>query len=366
MDLAVVWFILIAVLWIGYFCLEGFDFGVGMLLPFLGKGRDAEDTERRKRVMLGAIGPHWDGNEVWLLTAGGATFAAFREWYATLFDGFYLALLLILVALIVRNLGFEYRGKGETAGWRANWDKIIVFGSFLPALLWGVAFANIVGGTPLRINANELGRSVEFAGNLFTLLNPHALVGGLTTLFLFLTHGAIFIALKTDGDIRHDARALAGKLGLVAAVLAVVFLTWTNMITGNKIAAWVFTLLAAVALVAGLVANKAGREGYAFLGTFLATAFAVGSLFLMLFPHVMPSTLDPSATLTTLRDGSAFYAANGDVTLQIMTVVALIFTPIVIAYQAWTYWVFRRRLSTKHIPDVAPVRERVSGSHAAN
>ncbi|MDO5627101.1 MAG: cytochrome d ubiquinol oxidase subunit II [Mobilicoccus sp.] len=349
MDLAVIWFILIAVLWIGYFCLEGFDFGVGMLLPILGKGETPADTEKRKRVMLGTIGPHWDGNEVWLLTAGGATFAAFREWYATLFDGFYLALLLILVALIVRALGFEYRGKGESDVWRRNWDLAIIIGSFIPALLWGVAFANIVGGTPLAVVDTTLGSGVEFQGTLFTLLNPHALVGGLTTLFLFLTHGAIFIALKTDGAIRHDARALATKLGVVTAVLAVVFLTWTNMITGNKIAAWVFTLLAAVLLVGALVANHLGREGYAFLGTFLTTVFAVGSLFLMLFPDVMPSTIDPAATLTTSTE-YGFYAANSETTLQIMTVVAVIFTPIVIGYQAWTYWVFRRRLSTKHIP----------------
>lgn len=359
MDLAVVWFILIAVLWIGYFCLEGFDFGVGMLLPILGKGRDAEDTERRKRVMLGTIGPHWDGNEVWLLTAGGATFAAFREWYATLFDGFYLALFLILVALIVRALGFEYRGKGSTAAWRKKWDMAIVFGSFIPALLWGVAFANIVAGTPLKVVENTLGKGVQFDGNLLTLLTPHALLGGLTTLFLFLTHGAIFIALKTEGDIRQDARRLAGKLGIVTAVLAVAFLLWMNLLTGNKISAWVTTILAALALVAALVFNRMGREGLAFLGTFLTTALAVMSLFLMLFPNVMPSTLDPAATLTTLRDGTGFYAANSDHTLGIMTVVALIFTPIVLAYQGWTYWVFRRRLSTAQIPDVAPTRERV-------
>ena len=359
MELTVIWFILIAVLWTGYFVLEGFDFGVGMLLPILGKGRDAEDTERRKRVLLGTIGPHWDGNEVWLLTAGGATFAAFREWYATLFDGFYLALFLILVALIVRALGFEYRGKGGSATWRRNWDAAIVFGSFLPALLWGVAFGNIVAGTPLKVVENTLGKGVQFDGTLLTLLTPHALLGGVCTVLLFLTHGAIFIALKTEGEVRHDARALAGKVGIASAAVAVVWLTWMNILTGNKVAAWAFTLLAAVALVAGLLANRAGREGFAFLGTFLATLFAVASLFLMLFPHVMPSTLDPAATLTTLRDGSGFYAANSDHTLGIMTVVALIFCPIVIAYQAWTYWIFRRRLTTAHIPDVAPTRERV-------
>ncbi|WP_168582564.1 cytochrome d ubiquinol oxidase subunit II [Gephyromycinifex aptenodytis] len=362
MDLAVLWFILIAVLWIGYFCLEGFDFGVGMLLPVLGKSRldgaaGVADTERRKRVMLTAIGPHWDGNEVWLLTAGGATFAAFREWYATLFDGFYLALLLILVALIVRVLGFEYRGKGETAAWRSGWDKMIVFGSFIPALLWGVAFGNIVRGTPLRIRENELGQGVEFAGSFFSLLNPFALVGGLTTLFLFLTHGAIFLALKTDGDIRHDARALATKLGAVAALFAVVFLVWTNLLRGNT-GSWILSGVAAVTLLAALAANHVGREGWAFVGTFITILAAVAALFTALFPDVMPSTADPNATLTIAKD-HGFYAANSALTLKIMTGAALVFTPIVVAYQGWTYWMFRKRLTTKHIPGVSSAPERV-------
>src|SRR5690348_1467092 len=193
MELTTVWFALIAVLWIGYFCLEGFDFGVGMLLTLLTR----DETERR--VMLNTIGPVWDGNEVWVLVAGGATFAAFPEWYATLFSGFYLPLLLILLALIVRGLAFEYRGKRDDARWRSRWDTVIFVGSLLPAVLWGVAFANIVHG--VAIDAH-----LEYVGGTQTLLNPYALTGGATTLLLFLTHGAMFLALKTDGEDRKITR----------------------------------------------------------------------------------------------------------------------------------------------------------------
>ena len=336
MELSTVWFILIAVLWTGYFVLEGFDFGVGMLLPVLGRGTDADDTERRRRVMINTIGPLWDGNEVWLLTAGGATFAAFPHWYATLFSGFYLPLLLILVALIVRNLGFEYRHKRDSLVWKRRWDLAIVLGSFVPALLWGVAFTNIVRGVP--IDANK-----EFVGNLWTLLNPMALLGGLVTLSLFLTHGALFVALKTAGPIRADARRLAGRVGIVAAVLAVVYLVVIGVQQGEA-ASWVTTGVAAVALLGALFANLRDREGWAFIGTFVCIAFAVATLFLALFPDVMPSTLNPAYSLTTTN------ASSTDYTLRIMTIVALVFTPIVLLYQGWTYWVFRKRIAVHHIP----------------
>ncbi|MFZ2502604.1 MAG: cytochrome d ubiquinol oxidase subunit II [Nocardioides sp.] len=331
MELTTVWFILIAVLWIGYFTLEGFDFGVGMLLPILGK------SEQERRVMYNSIGPVWDGNEVWVLVAGGATFAAFPEWYATLFSGFYLPLLLILVALIVRNLAFDYRGKRDDDTWRSRWDAAAIFGSFLPALLWGVAFANIVAGVPIDENK-------EFTGNLFTLLNPFGLLGGLVTLTLFLTHGAMFIALKTDGDIRHRARALAVKLGLVTAVLAVLFLVWTLAKSGWEPMAIVLFALAAVALLAGIFMAHSGREGWAFIGTFVTIALAVAGLFWVLFPNVMPSTTDAAFSLTTTNASATAY------TLKVMTIVACIFTPVVLAYQSWTYWVFRKRIATHHIP----------------
>jgi len=334
MELTTVWFSLIAVLWIGYFVLEGFDFGVGMLLPVLAKN----DTERR--VLINTIGPVWDGNEVWLLVAGGATFAAFPEWYATLFSGFYLPLLLILVALIVRGLAFEYRAKRDDIRWRARWDAAIIVGSFVPALLWGVAFANILRGVPIDAD-------LEYAGGFFNLLNPYALLGGLMTLSLFLTHGAVFISLKTDGRVREHARSLAARIGAVSAVITVVFLGWTQVSTGSIPSAIAFTL-AALALVGGLAAILGGREGWAFLGTFLAIGLGVAGLFLALFPDVMPTTLIDGVGLTTTNAAATTY------TLKIMTVVAVIFTPLVLAYQAWTYWVFRQRISVDHIPAPLP------------
>ncbi|GAA3811822.1 cytochrome d ubiquinol oxidase subunit II [Nocardioides panacisoli] len=330
MELTTIWFTLIAVLWIGYFTLEGFDFGVGMLLPFLAK----DDTERR--VMINTIGPVWDGNEVWLLVAGGATFAAFPEWYATLFSGFYLPLLLILVALIVRGVAFEYRAKRDDDQWRGRWDAAIVVGSFLPALLWGVAFANILHGVP--IDADK-----EYAGGFFNLLNPYALLGGVTTLLLFLAHGALFVSLKTDGAIRHRARARAVPLLVAAAAAGVAFLAWTQADTGTATSAVAF-VLAALALVGALFSARAGREGRAFAGTFAGIGIAVAGLFLALFPDVMPTTLAGGVDLTTTNAASTAY------TLKLMTVFAVVFTPLVLAYQGWTYWVFRKRISVDHIP----------------
>jgi len=325
MELTTVWFALIAILWIGYFVLEGFDFGVGILLPILGR------TEPERRQMLRTIGPVWDGNEVWVLVAGGATFAAFPEWYATLFSGFYLALFLILVALIVRGVAIEYRNKRGDAGWRRRWDLAIAFGSFLPALLWGVAFGNIVAGVP--IDANK-----EFTGNLLTLLNPFALLGGLTTLLLFVTHGLMFLALKTDGDVRARANALVLPVGLVTAVVAVAFLLWANAIRGDAISTAI-AVVAAVVFLGALLANRMRREGWAFVGSMVTIGLAVVSLFWALFPDVMPSSTNPAYSLTTTN------AASTEYTLTIMTVVAIIFVPLVLGYQLWTYWVFRRRVT---------------------
>ena len=338
MELTTVWFCLIAVLWIGYFALEGFDFGVGMLLPVLGR------DERRRRVLINTIGPVWDGNEVWVLVAGGATFAAFPEWYATLFSGFYLPLLLILVALIVRGVAFEYRAKRDDATWRARWDLAIFWGSLLPAVLWGVAFGNIVRGVPIDAD-------LEYVGGFFNLLNPYALLGGLTTLTLFLTHGAMYVALKTDGPIRREARVLATRLGLGAAVLAVAFLAWTQLDTGSVASAALFAV-AAVALLAGVAAAGAGREGWAFLGTFVTIALAVAGLFAALFPDVMPTSLADGTSLTTTNAAATAY------TLKIMTGVAVVFLPVVLLYQGWTYWVFRQRIAVHHIPEPVLAGER--------
>jgi len=341
MELTTVWFILIAVLWIGYFVLEGFDFGVGILTRFLAR----DETERR--VMINTIGPVWDGNEVWVLVAGGATFAAFPEWYATLFSGFYLPLFLILVSLIFRNVAFEYRGKRPESSWKAWWDRAIFFGSLVPAILWGVAFGNIVRG--VKIDATK-----EYVGSFFDLLNPYALLGGLVTLSLFVTHGAVFISLKTTGDIRVRARALAIKTGLAAAVIAVTFLAWTySQRDGAEHLGWfvVLAVLAAVCLVGALVALRAGREGWAFAGTATTIAFAVAGLFVSLFPNVMPSSIDTAFSLTTANAASTHY------TLKIMTWVAVLFTPLVLAYQTWTYIVFRRRIGVHHIPAAATVAD---------
>jgi len=287
--------------------------------------------------MINTIGPVWDGNEVWVLTAGGATFAAFPEWYATLFSGFYLPLLLILLALIVRGLAFEYRHQRPEASWHSWWDRAIIVGSYVPAFLWGVAFANIVRGVPID-------QDKEFTGTLFTLLNPFGLLGGVVTLLLFLTHGAMFLALKTDGDIRVRARGVAVTSGLAAAAAAVAFLVWAQFLTGNGWSAVLF-VLAAAALVAGIATAQAGREGWAFIGTFACIALAVAGLFVSLFPDVMPSSTDEAFSLTTTN------ASATDYTLTVMTIVAAIFTPIVLGYQAWTYWIFRKRIADHHIPD---------------
>ena len=342
MDYALIWFCLIGLLWAGYLVLEGFDFGVGMLLPVLGAGRDAADTEKRRRVMLTTIGPHWDGNEVWLLTAGGATFAAFPEWYATMFSAFYLPLLVLLVALIVRNMGFEYRGKRDDDTWRRRWDLAIIGGSVVAPLLVGVALTNVVRGLPID-------RDMEFVGNVFTLLNPMSLLGGLVVVGLSLTHGAFFLALKTTGDIRRDARVLGTTLGLGTAVLAVALLLWLGLTQGT-VWTWVTTAIAAVSLLGAIYANTRGAEGWAFAGTAVTMAGAVATYFLALYPDVMPTTL-PGGTSLTIEN-----AASSEMTLTIMTVAALVFTPVVLLYTAWTYWTFRKRLGTQHIPAPVAVR----------
>ena len=335
MSFQSVWCLLIAVLWVGYFILEGFDFGVGMLLPFV--SRNAAD----RRAVLTTLGPVWDGNEVWLLVAGGATFAAFPEWYATLFSGFYLPLFLILVALIVRGVAFEYRSKHGDAGWRARWDLAIVIASTLPALLWGVAFANIVRGVPLEKAASG---SIEYVGGFFNLLNPYALLGGVVTLTVFLTHGAHFLALKTAGEIRVRAHALALRLGLVAAVAAVAFLLWSNlMLPSINTKFLVLSIATALFWVGGIAANFRGREGWAFISSSIAIATFVSGLFFALYPRVMPSSRGSQFDLTIWNASSTNY------TLKVMTIVAVIMTPIVLIYQGWTYWVFRKRVSASQI-----------------
>lgn len=330
MDLTTFWFIVIAVLWIGYLVLEGFDFGVGMLMAVLAK----DDTQRR--VLLNTIGPVWDANEVWLLVAGGATFAAFPEWYATMFSGFYLPLLLILVALIVRIIGIEFRSKRPEAAWKRRCDAAIVFGSVVPALLWGVALANLVGGVPIDADG-------EYVGGLLTLLNPYGLLGGLVTLSLFMVHGSFFVGLKTVGDIRERAIALGLRVGTVAASLLAAFAVWTAARDGDTMV-WVVGVAALASFGAGLTAAYRGRDGWAFVGTAVAIGLFVVTIFSALFPDVMVSSLDPAWSLTTDNASSTAY------TLKILSWVAVAFTPIVLIYQSWSYWVFRRRIGVQHIP----------------
>ncbi len=332
MNLNILWFILIAVLYTGFFLLEGFDYGVGMLLPFLGKN----DTERR--VIINTIGPVWDGNEVWLLTAGGATFAAFPNWYATMFSGFYLALFLLLLALIVRGVAFEFRSKDQNPRWRALWDWCIFIGSAVPALLLGVAFANLIRGVPIDAN-------MQYVGTFFDLLNPYALLGGAALLSTFLVYGAIFLSLKTTDDLEKRARRAAMRLWIPAAVLLVLYFgaTYiaTDLVLHLGINPGIIPIgMIVVMLVAGIMIRR-GWMGWAFILTGLSILLSVATIFLILFPRVMISSLNPEWSLTIYNASSSPY------TLTVMTIVALIFVPIVLLYQGWTYWVFRKRIQAK-------------------
>jgi cytochrome d ubiquinol oxidase subunit II len=335
MDLAYLWFWIVGFLFVGYFVLDGFDFGVGMSLPFLGKN----DVSRRQ--VINTIGPVWDLNETWVIVAGACLFAAFPEWYATLFSGFYLALLLILLALILRGVSFEYRHQRDSLRWKKRFDTMIVVGSAVPAFLWGVAVANIVHGVPLDADH-------EFIGSFLTLLNPYGLLGGLTTLLLFFTHGVYFVALKTDGQVAADARRLAGRSGLLTIVVAAIFLVWTvGRAFGEDrefaLATGALSAVAAVLLIASWISNARGREGWAFgFGAFTIVS-AVLAVWFALFPFVMPSTGDPAGSLTIEN------ASSTDYTLTIMSWAALIFLPLVLAYQGWTYWIFRKRITRSHI-----------------
>ncbi|TQM03168.1 cytochrome bd-I ubiquinol oxidase subunit 2 apoprotein [Pseudonocardia kunmingensis] len=329
-DLPTVWFVAIAVLWTGYFVLEGFDFGVGMLLPVLGRGRDAD-----RRVVINAIGPVWDGNEVWLITAVGAMFAAFPAWYAATLSGFYLPVLLIIVALIGRGVAFEYRGKVDDPRWRARWDAAIVFGSAVPAFAWGLVFANIVRGV-------ELGPDGVVRSGLLDLLHPYALVGGLATLALFVLHGAVFLALKTDGPVRRRARTAARATAPVAAAALFAFLMWTQADHGSGTTA-VLAAGAVGALLIGTAMVARRREGWAFVATAVAVAATTAVLFVALFPAVLPSLLDPAFDLTVAN------AASRPYTLTILSWIGVVFLPLVVLYQSWSYWVFRRRVTREHV-----------------
>jgi cytochrome d ubiquinol oxidase subunit II len=328
-DLPLVWFVAIAVLWTGYFVLEGFDFGVGVLLPAVGR------DETGRRVMINAIGPVWDGNEVWLITAIGATFAAFPAWYAGLLSGFYVPVLLIVLALIGRGVAFEYRGKALTAAGRARWDAAIVAGSAVPAFGWGLVFANSLRGV-------ELGADGVVRSSLLDLLSPYALLGGVAVLSLCTLHGAVFLGLKTDGPVRRRARVAARVAAVVAVPSVVGFGLWTVGASGPAWT-WAVLLVGVLALLGAVALAAAGREGWAFTATALAVAGLTVLVFGSMYPAVLPSLVSPAFDLTVAE------AASGPYTLGILSVVALVFLPLVVGYQAWSYWVFRRRVRPEHV-----------------
>lgn len=332
MDLNTVWFILLTVLFIGFFFLEGFDYGVGILLPFLGK-RDEE-----RRILINAIGPHWDGNEVWLLTAGGAMFAAFPQMYATMFSGFYLALFLLLIALIVRGVAFEFRSKDERPRWRSTWDWLIFIGSFVPALLWGVALSNLARG--VAIDAN-----MHYVGTFWDLLSPYALLSGLASLAAFTLHGAIFLCLKTEGDMLERSQQMARRLWLPTVVIILAFVVAsyasTDIFQRLGVNPGVAPLGAFVALLSIGYFIREKRHGWAFAASGAMLALSILTIFSGLYPRLIISTLNPEWTLTIYNASSSPY------TLQVMSIIAVIFVPIVLLYQGWSYWVFRKRI-TRH------------------
>ncbi|MCP2332844.1 cytochrome d ubiquinol oxidase subunit II [Actinoalloteichus caeruleus] len=332
MDLPTFWFCVIAVLWLGYFFLEGFDFGVGMLLGPMTR----DDTERR--VMVNTIGPVWDGNEVWVIVAVGATFAAFPEWYAALLSGAYLPILFILLALIGRGVAFEYRGKVDSHRWRRNWDRVIQIGSWIPPLGWGLVITGTATGLPIDSNG-------DLRGGVMDLLRLDTILGAVALTAFSLLHGAVFVALKTDGTVRHRAHGVVRRFGplLLAPVLALLVLVqlrqgtlWTAVVAG----------LAAAAGVLALVWMRLNREGRAFASLAVLITGVVVVLFGSLYPNVLPSTVDEAFSLTVAG------AASSPYTLTVITWVAAFGTPAVLVYQGWTYWVFRRRISTANIPPV--------------
>ncbi len=331
MDLNTLWFILIAVLFTGFFFLEGFDYGVGILLPYLAK----EDKERR--IIVNTIGPFWDANEVWLITAGGAMFAAFPHWYATLFSGFYLPLFIILLALIVRGVAFEFRSKDARPAWRTTWDWMIFVGSLVPAFLWGVAMANLIRGVPINQN-------MTYVGGFWNLLNPFALISGITSTALFSLHGANFLILKTSDEIMGRASRAAARLwpvALAASLLAVgVGFFTTDIFTRTNIGSIIIPLLAIVAIPAAGWFTRQQQSGRAFAIVGVSIAFSTATIFMNLFPNVMVSSLDPAAWSLTI-----YSAASGAYTLRVMSIIALIFIPVVLAYQAWSYYIFRKRIT---------------------
>lgn len=360
MDLTFIqllWFILIGVLWTGYLTLEGFGFGTGMLLKILPR------NEKERRATLNAIGPHWDGNEVWVLTAGGATFAAFPEWYATMFSGMYLALVVVLLVLIVRIAALEWRKTINTDAWRTFWDWAHTISAWTVSILWGVAFANLVQGMkievgqtvdgvftaipPEQVTETLNGAQVHvLTGGFFSLLTPFTILGGLVTLTLFLAHGALFIAIKTSGDLSIRAKDVAKKILPVTIVIVAAWAIWAEIAySNNQIASLIPLALAAICLVLSYVFLLQGSETKAFMASFAGIAMAVVFIWCAVFPDAMKSSIDPAYSLTLAQ------ASATAPTQTIMTIAAVVFVPIVLAYTIWSYKVFARRIDATQIPD---------------
>lgn len=329
MDLNTVWFILIAFLFMGFFVLEGFDFGVGMISPFLGK------TDEQRRLLINSIGPFWDANEVWFVSAGAAMFAAFPNWYATLFSGFYVALFLLLIALMARGVAFEFRSKLSRESWRTFWDWAAFAGSVLPPFLWGIALANLMKGVPID-------RHMNYVGTFWDLLSPYALLGGISLTLMCLLHGALFITLRFTGDMQHRARQAAKRIGVWTTIGMFLFVIYSYFETDIFIKVGFdpgsLPVFAALSILSVPFLVYTEHDGWAFIFSASAIAFSVATVFFDLFPRVMISSLSPLWNLTI------YNAASGPYSLTVMSIIALTLLPVIIIYQGWTYWVFRHRL----------------------
>ncbi|EPR75853.1 Cytochrome d ubiquinol oxidase subunit II [Leifsonia rubra CMS 76R] len=340
--LPTVWFIAIAALWIGYLLLEGFDLGVGMLLLF------STRNDKQRRLMLNAIGPIWDGNEVWLITAGAATFAAFPMWYASLFSALYIPLTIVLVSLIFRAVSIEYRGKGSTDRWRMWWDRALGLGSLGSAFGIGAALALTTTGLPINENGDRV-------GGAFAWFTPYAVLGGLAVVGFSLVHASAFLGLKTDGEVRLRARTFLVRWSPVALLPIVGWVLAVQFQNGTPVT-WGLVVLAVIAVVFGWMSARAGREGFAFIGIAAFLLAGASSIFAAVYPVVLPSTLDSAFDLTISN------AASGEYTLMVMSVVTGFGLPLVFLYQGYTYWVFRKRLSEHHIPEAHVVTPAVASA----
>jgi cytochrome bd ubiquinol oxidase subunit II len=338
------WYIIIAVLWTVFFILEGFDFGVGMLHAVVGT------DEAGRRAAINTIGPLWDGNEVWLITAGAAMFAAFPGWYATMFSAYYLALVLLLAALIIRGVAFEYRGKRDAARWRRTWDVSLTVGSFLAPLLIGVALAGLLGGLPINSDQN-------YTGSFWDLLKPYPLWTGVTLVLLCLLNGATFLCLKTTDDMEQRSWQIARRIAPVTAAFVTGFIIWTHVTAGRAFWLNVVELAGILAILAALWQVWDHHEGFAFAATAASIACCIIAIFADLYPNVMVSSTNPAYNLTVHN------TASGGYSLKIMTVVVIVLLPVVLAYQTWTYYVFRRRVSKAEFEPPAP--EAVAGPEPA-